>query len=189
MHTHTGPHLIANPMAESHIRQGITTEISGNCGSSPFPLADSMIHEVEEMLDKQFHVDLDWRDMAGFFQRLEDPGIALNYATFVGHGNIRGKVVGYGDRPATPDQITEMQRLIEEHMRAGAWGLSTGLEYTPGSFADTQEIIQLCRTVAQLGGIHATQRSMKHWQGSKMRIRKASRSWPTATPTLPLPQV
>jgi N-acyl-D-amino-acid deacylase len=156
MHTHTGAHLIANPLAESHIRQGITTEISGNCGSSPFPVADSRIPEIEEMLKKQFQVEFSWRDMEGFFHRLEEQGIALNYATFVGHGNIRGKVVGYEDQAATPDQIAEMQSLIEEHMSAGAWGLSTGLEYTPSSFAATDEIIQLCHKVAELGGIHST---------------------------------
>lgn len=156
MHTHTGVHLIANPLAESHIRQGITTEISGNCGSSPFPAVDSRIPEVEEMLKEQFQVDFTWRDMEGFFQRLEEQGIALNYATFVGHGVIRGKVVGYEDQPASPEQISEMQRMVEEHMRAGAWGLSTGLEYTPSSFADTHEIIQLCQKVAELGGIHST---------------------------------
>jgi len=156
MHTHTGPHLIANPLAESHIRQGITTEISGNCGSSPFPVVEASIPEVEEMLNKQFQVELSWRDMEGFFQKLEEQGIALNYATFVGHGNIRGKVVGYEDQKATQDQIAEMQKLVEDHMRAGAWGLSTGLEYTPSSFGDTDEIIQLCHTVARLGGIHST---------------------------------
>jgi N-acyl-D-amino-acid deacylase len=156
MHTHTGVHLIANPLAESHIRQGITTEISGNCGSSPFPFVDSRIPEIKEMLMDQFQVELSWRDMEGFFLRLEEQGIALNYATFVGHGNIRGKVVGYEDQPANPDQIAEMQKLVEDHMRAGAWGLSTGLEYTPSSFADTHEIIQLCHRVAELGGIHST---------------------------------
>lgn len=156
MHTHTGAHLIANPLAESHIRQGITTEISGNCGGSPFPIVDSSIHESIEYMKNHFQVDLTWRDMEGFFQRLEEQGIALNYATFVGHGVIRGKVVGYEDRRATPDQISEMQRLIEEHMLAGAWGLSTGLEYTPSSFGDTDEIIQLCHKVAELGGIHST---------------------------------
>jgi N-acyl-D-amino-acid deacylase len=156
MHTHTGVHLIANPLAESHIRQGITTEISGNCGSSPFPIVDSRIPEAEELTQKRFQVELSWRDMEGFFQRLEEQGIALNYATFVGHGNIRGKVVGFEDQPATQDQIDEMQRLIEDHMRAGAWGLSTGLEYTPSSFADTAELIQLCHKVAELGGIHST---------------------------------
>jgi N-acyl-D-amino-acid deacylase len=156
MHTHTAAHLIANPLAESHIRQGITTEISGNCGSSPFPIVDSRIPEIKENLEKQYQVELSWRDMEGFFQRLEEQGIALNYASFVGHGVIRGKVVGYEDQKATPDQLMEMQRIIEDHMRAGAWGLSTGLEYTPSSFADTAELIQLCHKVAELGGIHST---------------------------------
>ncbi len=155
-HTHTDTKLLANPKAESHIRQGITTEIGGNCGSSPFPLADIIYDETKKRLKEQYDIDLDWNDINGFFHRLESRGIALNYATLVGFGNIRGKVIGYNDLPATDSHIAEMKKLMEENLQAGAVGLSTGLEYTPDSYAITNEIIELCRVVSTLNGVYAT---------------------------------
>lgn len=156
VHTHTDMKLLANPKAESHIRQGITTEIGGNCGSSPFPLADIVFDETKKRLKELYDIDLDWNDINGFFHRLGNRGIALNYATLVGFGNIRGKVVGYNDQPATDTQISEMKKLMEENMLSGAIGLSTGLEYTPDSYAVTNEIIELCNTVSEYKGVYAT---------------------------------
>lgn len=155
-HTHTDTELIANPKAESHIRQGITTEISGNCGSSPFPVADVIFEQTKKRFKEDHDVDLDWKDIHGFFRRLEGQGIALNYATLVGFGSIRGKVVGYDDQPATESQLAEMKRLVEENILAGAVGLSTGLEYTPDSYAKTDEIIQLCHSVSKHNAVYAT---------------------------------
>ncbi len=156
MHTHTDIGLIANPLAESHIRQGITTEISGNCGSSPFPVADEIYEELKKVIKDEYDIDLNWRDINGFFQRLEEKGMALNYVTLLGQGDLRGKVVGFNDQPATKEQITQMKLLLDENMKAGAWGLSTGLEYAPGSYANTEEIIELCHVVATNNGIYAT---------------------------------
>ncbi len=156
VHTHTDMGLLANPLAESHIRQGITTEISGNCGSSPFPVADEVYEEMKKVVKDEYDVDLNWRDINGFFQRLEEKGMALNYVTLLGQGDLRGKVVGFNDQPATPEQITQMKIMLDQNMKAGAWGLSTGLEYAPGSYANTEEIIELCHVVAANNGIYAT---------------------------------
>jgi N-acyl-D-amino-acid deacylase len=156
VHTHTDMKLLANPRAESHIRQGITTEIGGNCGTSPFPLSDLIYEETKKRLKEQYDIDLDWKDINGFFNRLESKKIALNYATLVGFGNIRGKVIGYNDQPATESQINEMKKLMEENMIAGAIGLSTGLEYTPDSYAKTEEIAELCSIVSSHNGVYAT---------------------------------
>ncbi|UCG28224.1 MAG: D-aminoacylase [Bacteroidales bacterium] len=156
VHTHTDVGLITNPLAESHIRQGITTEISGNCGSTPFPVAEEISGEMKKRLKEEFDVDLNWTDINGFFQRLDEQGIALNYVTFLGQGDLRGKVVGFDDQPATAEQIVQMKIILEENMKAGAWGISTGLEYAPGSYATTEEVIELCRLVAANNGIYAT---------------------------------
>ncbi|MBN1387024.1 MAG: D-aminoacylase [Bacteroidales bacterium] len=156
MHTHTDVGLLANPLAESHIRQGITTEISGNCGSSPFPVADEVYEERKKVIKEEYDIDLDWRDINGFFRRLEEKGMALNYVTLLGQGDLRGKVVGFDDRPASPEQVARMKAILDENMKAGAWGLSTGLEYAPGSYANTEEIIELCNVVAANNGIYAT---------------------------------
>jgi N-acyl-D-amino-acid deacylase len=156
IHTHTDLSLLANPTADSHIRQGITTDISGNCGSSPFPISDATREGYIKTAADRFGIDMNWEDMEGFFRRLEGSGMGINYATFAGHGDIRAKVVGLEDQKATPGQIKEMQELVKQHIRAGAWGLSTGLEYSPGSYADTGELVQLCQVVAQNSGLHAT---------------------------------
>lgn len=155
-HTHTDMELLVNPKAESHIRQGITSEISGNCGSSPFPIAEEIFEEEKTSMKERYDLDLDWTDLSGFFHRLEETGTAVNYATLVGQGAIRGAAVGYNDELATEEQLIEMKRLVAENIKAGAVGLSTGLEYAPGSYAKMEEIIELCRETAACGGIYAT---------------------------------
>jgi len=155
-HTHTDIELIVNPKAESHIRQGITSEVSGNCGSSPFPIGEEIFEEEKTSMKERYGLDLDWTDIAGFLGRVEEKGMALNYATLVGQGAIRGAVVGFNDEPATEEQLAEMKRLVRENIKAGAVGLSSGLEYAPGSYATMEEIIELCKETAACGGIYAT---------------------------------
>jgi N-acyl-D-amino-acid deacylase len=155
-HSHTDVELLVNPKAESKIRQGITTEISGNCGFSMFPLSEANFEEKRKYTQEKYDVDIDWKDIGGFFRRLEERGIALNYATLVGHGSVRSAVFGHADRPPSDREMEAMKRLVRECMEAGAVGLSTGLIYTPGCFARTEEIIELCREVAAYRGIYAT---------------------------------
>ncbi|KPK76931.1 MAG: hypothetical protein AMJ79_05000 [Phycisphaerae bacterium SM23_30] len=155
-HDHTDIHLLVNPKAESTIRQGITTSVSGNCGLSQFPLAESVFAEQKEFLKNQYQMDLTWRDIKGFFSALEKKGMALNYATLVGHGSVRGKAMGFNDRPPKPQELQEMKRLVAENIQAGAIGLSSGLEYPPGSYAQIEELIELCQAAARWGGVYAT---------------------------------
>ncbi len=155
-HDHTDLGLLANPKAESQVRQGVTTVISGNCGYSPFPVPDLVFDEWKDHAEKEYHVELDWKDITGFFNRLNKGGMALNYATLLGQGSLRGKVVGLDDRAPTENQLKEMKKLVEENIKAGALGISTGLEYAPGSFAKNSEILELCQTVALNKGVYAT---------------------------------
>ena len=156
VHDHTDVSLIVNPKAESVIHQGITTLVSGNCGGSVFPIPDSTFEEDRARAKAVYGLDLDWRDMPGFFARLEQKGIAVNYSTLVGHGSIRGAVVGFNDRPPSPEELEKMKSLVEEHIRGGAFGLSSGLPYTPGCFARPEELTELCRVVGRFGGMYAT---------------------------------
>jgi len=156
VHDHTDAQLLANPRAESSVHQGITTLISGNCGSSPFPIAEEIFEEQKESFKKQYDVDLTWRDITGFFARLQEKGMALNYATLVGQGAIRGAAMGFNDRPPKPEEIEKMKALVAENIKNGALGMSTGLEYTPGSFAQGDEIAELSKIVAQRGGVYAS---------------------------------
>jgi N-acyl-D-amino-acid deacylase len=155
-HDHTDVELLANPKAESSIRQGITTLVSGNCGSSPFPVAEEIYEESKANLKELLQLDLTWRDINGFFSRLEEKGIALNYSTLVGQGAIRGAAMGFNDRPPSQEELEKMKKMVAENIESGAVGLSSGLEYTPGSYAEADEITELCRVAAQYGGVYAT---------------------------------
>ncbi len=155
IHSHTGMELLINPVAESKIRQGVTTEISGNCGSSDFPLKESL-SEDEKEYKKRLGIKERWTDLKGFVELLETKKISLNWGTFVGHGTIRALVMDEEKRAPSPSELKKMKKLIMEAMEQGAFGLSTGLEYTPSGFAQRGEIIELCHAVASYGGIYAT---------------------------------
>ncbi|UCC38470.1 MAG: D-aminoacylase [Candidatus Aminicenantes bacterium] len=156
VHDHTDVELLVNPKAESSIRQGITTLVSGNCGSSPFPIAEEIYDETKENLKEQLEIDLTWMDINGFFSRLDEKGMALNFATLVGQGTIRGASMGSNDRPPKQEELERMKVLVDKNIKAGAVGLSTGLEYAPGCYAQPDEITELCTVAAQLGGVYAT---------------------------------
>lgn len=156
VHEHTDVELLVNPKAESSIRQGITTLVSGNCGFSPFPVAEERFEEMKEDLKEQYELDLTWVDIKGFFSKLEEKGIALNYSSLVGQGTIRGAAVGFNDRSPKQEELEKMKMLVAENIKNGAVGLSTGLEYAPGSYAQADEITELCKVAARYGGVYAT---------------------------------
>ena len=156
VHEHTAEGLLVNPRAESAVRQGVTTLVSGNCGDSPFPLTDEAFENAKQTLLAEYGLDLNWRDIRGFLGRLEEAGAALNYATFVGHGTVRAAAMGFGNRAPAAAELERMKALVGEAMTGGALGLSSGLEYTPGSFASTEELVELCRVAAGSGGVYAT---------------------------------
>ncbi len=106
VHNHTAVELLVNPKAESAIRQGVTTLVSGQCGESPFPFSEGMFEEVREANKTEYGVDIDWKTVQGFLSRLERGGMALNYSTFVGQGTVRAAAMGYGDRKPTASRST-----------------------------------------------------------------------------------
>jgi N-acyl-D-amino-acid deacylase len=156
IHTHTDNELIVNPTADSKIFQGVTTEVSGNCGYSPFPFNLNDFEEFDKNLYESYQEHADWKNIDGFFNRLERGKISINYASFTGHGNLRAFVVGKNDVKPTADQMKEMQRVLAESMEMGSLGLSTGLEYSPGSYAETEELITLSKIVAEKKGVYTT---------------------------------
>jgi len=156
IHTHTDIELFVNPNAEGKIRQGITTEVSGNCGSSPFPLTKDAALRNQEQVKNKYGLDLYWEDLDGFFLLLEKQGTALNYVTFTGHGDLRDTVMGSYDRDPSPEELKKMQNVLSQTLEMGSMGLSTGLEYAPGSYAKTRELIELSKIVSRYNGIYAT---------------------------------
>src|SRR5579871_6278869 len=129
-HSHADGGLLDMPDAETQIRQGITTSVVGQDGGSHLPLQD-------------------------WFAQVEAKHVAINIASFVGHGTVRNAVTGKDyKRHVTPEELAKMQALIEQEMQAGGLGLSTGLEYDPGFYSDTEELIACSKVVAKHGGMY-----------------------------------
>ncbi len=156
VHTHSDAALVLDGDAHSAIRQGVTTNIAGNCGVSLFPigpegpelnfLANATVRE---------HLRPAWTTAAGYLDHLEREGISINAAVLTGHGALR-RAVGAQGRGCTVSQLAQMQRLLAESLEGGAWGLSTGLTYAPGCYAEPEEIAALARVAAQYDAIYAT---------------------------------
>ena len=168
IHTHTDTELLVNPRGESKMHQGVTTEVAGNCGSSPFPMTDEEYAHYDENLFDKYDIHASWIRISGFLDALEKSRISMNYATFTGHGDLRAYVVGKNDVTLTPVQMEEMKRMLRESMENGSFGLSTGLEYAPSSYAPTEEIINLCTVVSEQGGVYAT-----HMRNEDDRVEEA----------------
>jgi N-acyl-D-amino-acid deacylase len=155
IHSHTDFELLINPKAESKIRQGVTTELSGNCGGSMFPHKQTLT-QYENAIKNTLGLDFSWTDLEGYQNLLEKRGTAVNHATLVGQGTVRQHIMGSERRVPTPDEMKVMKKLVAEAMEQGAFGISTGLEYTPDRFSSTEEIIELCRITSKYGGFYAT---------------------------------
>jgi len=130
LHTHLEP-LLSIPSGESHVRQGVTTALGGPDGSGPWPLDEYM-------------------------RRVEATGVGLNVGYMVGHNTVRSAVLGLEDRAPTPAELARMRAMIATGMDQGAWGISTGLKYLPGAFAELDEIVALSEEAARRGGFYTS---------------------------------
>jgi N-acyl-D-amino-acid deacylase len=144
--------ILVDGRAASKITQGITTEITGE-GASIAPINDRLAAGAKAQYDR-FKVVLDFRTLDQYFARLEKQRPAINVGTFVGAGGLRAYVVGDSQREASPSEIAEMQKLVEDAMTHGALGVSTSLQYVPGRFASTDELVELAKAARKHGGIY-----------------------------------
>ncbi|MEV0671715.1 D-aminoacylase [Mycobacterium sp. NPDC050441] len=155
MHAHSDLQILLNPQHPSRITQGVTTEVLGQDGLSYAPVTSDVLAVVRRKIagwnTDPADFDFNWRSVAEYLDRL-DRGIATNVAYLVPHGVVRALVVGWDDVPASAQQIAQMQEIVAQAMAEGAVGLSAGLTYTPGMYADNDELHALCRTVASYGG-------------------------------------
>src|SRR5437764_9367090 len=142
--------LIQDGRSQSEIRQGVTTEIMGE-GESMGPLNDRV---REFMLKQQADIkyDITWKTLAEYLQFLEKRGISCNVASFIGATTIRQNVIGFDDRPPTPQELDQMRELVRKEMEAGAPGIGTSLIYPPAFYATTDELIELCKVAAKYQG-------------------------------------
>ncbi|HEX9859973.1 MAG TPA: D-aminoacylase, partial [Nitrospirota bacterium] len=155
IHAHSEYSLIAEPAAPSKVMQGVTTEISGNCGMSAAPLLGECAAHRQKDKDEYGIKDV-WTDFKGFFSVMENAKPAINFATYCGHGNIRASVMGYVDREPAGDEYSRMEALVDDAMRSGALGLSTGLIYPPGVYSRTEEVVRLAKVAARHGGVYTS---------------------------------
>ncbi|HET9525072.1 MAG TPA: D-aminoacylase [Pyrinomonadaceae bacterium] len=130
VHTHVES-IYSLPAAENFVRMGVTSLVTGNCGSST-------------------------TDVGQFLGRVGEKPLAVNLATLIGHGSVRRQVMGADDRAPTADELKQMEAVVEQGMKDGAVGLSTGLIYVPGTYAKTDEIVALARVAGRHGGVYAT---------------------------------
>ncbi|HEX4653182.1 MAG TPA: D-aminoacylase [Candidatus Udaeobacter sp.] len=142
--------LIQDGRSQSEIRQGVTTEIMGE-GESMGPVNDRVReHMVRAQSDIKY--DIKWNTLAEYLQYLEKRGISCNVASFIGATTIREYVVGFEDKPPTPEQLDQMRELVRKEMEAGALGIGTSLIYPPAFYAKTEELIELCKVAAKYQG-------------------------------------
>jgi N-acyl-D-amino-acid deacylase len=160
IHSHTDGTIFKNPLSESKLLQGVTLEVTGNCGLGGFPVSPSRRDQLLGFLKMHdFHLPqegLAWQDMQSFADKLERIGIGLNLAPLVAHGALRIAVVGSDNRAPGPQEMQEMKALLSTMLSQGAWGLSTGLIYPPGSYAATEELIELASVLARHGSLYAS---------------------------------
>ncbi len=154
-HAHGELEPLADPSAASKALSGVTTEICGNCGFSPFPMVGAA-REAMEPASTEIGIERDWTTAAEYFERLEKRGATINRAFLVGHGTVRSAAGALGSEPPSPSQSADMRRFLEDALDAGCIGMSTGLIYPPGCFSSTDEIVGLASICARRNRIYAS---------------------------------
>ena len=130
VHAHTED-IFNHPSAENFVRMGVTSLVTGNCGGST-------------------------TDVGEFLGRFKEKPLAVNLATLIGHNSVRSKAMGVDNRAPTPEEQTKMNEIVEQAMKDGAVGFSTGLIYVPGTFSKTEEVVELAKVASQYGGVYAS---------------------------------
>jgi N-acyl-D-amino-acid deacylase len=158
VHTHDDLAVLRTPSVDFKVRQGVTTDIVGNCGMGAAPSSEAYLDFYRTVLGDILGPmgALPWRTTEEFYRAVEEAGPSLNVASFVPHSTIRFLAMGVERRPPTPAEMAAMKELLAQGMEAGALGLSTGLIYPPGLFAATEELIELGRVAGDHGGIYAS---------------------------------
>jgi len=158
LHNHSDLNILARPFCKSNIMQGITTAVVGNCAWSMGPINKKFLDDLREyfapFLLSDFDYKWDWQTLGEYYEKVEKKSIAINLVPLVGHGTLRIAVKGFSQEPLSSDEMTLMKDLLLKSLKEGAFGLSTGLAYPPGSYADKQELKELGKVLQEYGGIY-----------------------------------
>jgi len=155
-HSHSDLPLVVNPTADSKVMQGVTLEVIGQCGSSAAPRNMGLRIQEDETAREAGAEVPQWTDMASYMEVLESQGVSVNVAALVGHGAVRRQVMGTDRRAPTPEELDQMKKLVAQTMEQGAFGFSTGLIYVPGTYSETDEVVELAKVAAGYGGVYFT---------------------------------
>jgi len=160
LHSHSGLMIFADPLHEPKVRQGVTTEVIGVDGLSYAPIPDAgdlaALVRMNAGLDGHPDIDYDWSTVTSYLDRLDGLQPSLNLAYLVGNSALRIGAVGWQEAEATEAQVADMRSMLREAMEQGAIGISSGLDYPPGSYADTDELAALTAETATHGGFYHT---------------------------------
>jgi len=155
-HSHSDLEVMVNPYVEAKIRQGVTTELLGQDGISMAPLPKRYISPWRKNLagldGDSDELGWDCETTEAYLKALEEKGVGLNESYLVPHGNVRMEAMGLDNRKPSPEELAQMKEIVRREMNAGAFGLSTGLIYMPCAYADTTELIELCKVIAEFDG-------------------------------------
>lgn len=158
-HCHSDLMVLESPHSGIKLRQGVTTEVLGNCGIAPTPFTrenlDLLQSYVEPVLGETKR-EWSWETVGGYMDALLQARPSENVATYVGHGTLRIAVMGFENRPASSSELDRMKHMLEEGLQAGAIGMSLGLMYAPGSYTSRGELVELCAVLSKYDGLLAT---------------------------------
>ena len=157
IHSHSDCKILTYPAGESRILQGVTTEIGGNCGMSPFPWNPAYAKELEGYLRGWWEEEaFPGPRVSDFLRAVKERGHSVNFGVLAGHGSIRLAAMGFSDKKADGRQMELMKKYLKEAMEDGAFGMSSGLIYPPGTYADTDELAELSSVMKPYGGLYVT---------------------------------
>ena len=188
VHSHADFPIYVDGLAQSGIRQGLTTLVIGNCGHGPAPAPDRELTKVVTIgYDENWGIDLAWNSFAEYLEALLEKGQSMNVAPLVAHGPVRLAAMGFDARAPSGAELETMRSLVDEAMSAGAIGFATGLEYSPGQHAAEPELIALAEVAARHGGCYASHirnRGRPLREGRRRGAEHRARRGP-ASPVLP----
>lgn len=158
IHMHADHTVLGNTRLESYVHQGITTATMGNCGLSMYPLHKRREDFIAYLkpFTSGLRLGWDWDSMDDFIGHVEEIGPGINLVPFVGHGSIRINVMGFDDRNPTEGELEEMKDLLRDALEQGAYGMSTGLGYPPGTFSNEDELVEMGAVINEYGGLYST---------------------------------